>query len=190
MMDIGFDKARWTMDASGLWLCLRVDDPQAARRLCDGMEANPEKKYRVEIKEARKKRSLDANAYCWVLIGKIADAIRRPKDDVYIEMLKSYGQGGVVKIPDDMADRVLRAIKYWEPHEKLPPEERAKYYRVWVGSSQYDTLEMSIFIDGIIQECQQLDIPTATPDEIENMKSLWGEHEKQTNKGAGDSPTG
>ena len=42
-----------------------------------------------EIKEHRERRSLNANAYAWVLISKIADAVRKNKDDVYLEMLKA-----------------------------------------------------------------------------------------------------
>ena len=40
----------------------------------------------VEIKQHREKRSLDANSYAWVLIGKIANVLRTDKDSVYIEI--------------------------------------------------------------------------------------------------------
>ena len=177
-MTLGCDKSRWTQDAEGLWVCLRADNPQAARRLCKLMEKEPGK-YQVEVKKARKKRSLDANAYAWELIGKLADVLRKSKDEIYLEMLKSYGQGGVVKIPDAQAENVLRAIKYWEPHENLAPEKKAQYYRVWAGSSNYNTREMSIFIDGIIDECQQQEIETRTPEELALMKARW-EDEKHS----------
>ena len=45
------------------------------------------------------------------------------------------------------------------------------------GSSEYDTREMSIFIDGIVSEAQGLGIDTRTPEELAEMKSLW-ENEK------------
>ena len=32
-------------------------------------------KLKIEAKKYRNKRSLDANAYCWVLIGKLAEKI-------------------------------------------------------------------------------------------------------------------
>ena len=50
----------------------------------------PEKKY--EVKEYHEKRSLSANAYAWALINKIADALRKSKEDVYFQMLKDYGR--------------------------------------------------------------------------------------------------
>lgn len=127
------------------------------------------KDVEIEIKRWRDHRSLDANAYCWVLITKIADVLRTDKQTVYVEMLKRYGQGGLVYVPDSFKD-VLREFKYYELDEIT---QNGAYYRVWVGSSQYNSEEMSILIDGIISEAKELDIETETPDEIARMKSLW-----------------
>ena len=49
------------------------------------------------------------------------------------------------------------------------------HYKVYKGSSEFDTREMSIFIDGIVSEAKALGIQTETPDEIAKMKGLWGE---------------
>jgi hypothetical protein len=46
---------------------------------------------------------------------------------------------------------------------------------VYKGSSEFDTKEMSIFIDGIVSEAKELGIQTDTPDQIAKMKALWGE---------------
>jgi hypothetical protein len=131
--------------------------------------------YDAEIKQHREKRSLDANAYAWVIITKIADSMRPPlsKDDVYLMMLKRYGQTGVVKILNEDAERFKRQFKYVEEHEKLVPEDKAQYFRFWVGSSNYNTAEMSIFIDGIVNEAEEMGIGTITPDELERMKTDW-----------------
>lgn len=128
--------------------------------------------YRLE--KERKKRSLDSNAYAWELIGKIADVVGSDKDSIYLEMLKRYGQGGVVKIPNADVDRFCRTYKYHQPHESLPPEERAQYFRFWVGSSQYNQQEMNVFINGIVDECKTLDIETMTPAELERLGAAWG----------------
>lgn len=42
------------------------------------------------------------------------------------------------------------------------------------GSSKYDTAEMARFIDGIVQECEELGIETESPDELARMKREWG----------------
>ena len=47
--------------------------------------------YDLEIKEHRKKRSLDANAYAWVLINKIADALRITPKEIYRQAIQNIG---------------------------------------------------------------------------------------------------
>ena len=127
----------------------------------------------ITIKPFRKKRSLDQNSYAWVLIGKIADKLRTSKDEVYLTMLKRYGQGGVIKVQPQNEQAILSALKYYEPHEKLYTE-KDKYYRVWAGSSGYNTEEMTVFVDGIISEAKEMGIETLTPDELLEMRSLEG----------------
>ena len=88
-------------------------------------------------------------------------------------MLKRYGQGGVVKIPKKFVKHFKRSYKYHEEHEKIQDEKNAQYFRFWVGSSEYDSEEMSILIDGIVSEAKELGIPTETPERISEMISLW-----------------
>lgn len=133
------------------------------------------KEYIVEVREKREKRSLDANAYCWVLIGKIADKLRISKEECYVHMLKDYGQQFVCKIPNKYVEHFRKNTKYFEEHESLEAEEKAQYFRVFVGSSNYNTDEMSVLIEGIVQEAKALDIETMTPYELAKLKALWGE---------------
>ena len=65
------DGFRWSADSDGEWLSIRA---RGAKQFCESLD--PNKKYDVDIKEHREKRSLDANAYCWVLIGKLAAKLR------------------------------------------------------------------------------------------------------------------
>ena len=154
-------------------LTLSINQKQSAINCFDDLHL--EEKLSIKIDKYREKRSLNANAYCWVLIGKISDVLHISKDDCYLTMLKRYGQGAVAKIPKKFADDFKRTCDYWEEHEKLQDEETAQYFRFWVGSSKYNTEEMSIFIDGIVQEAKDLGIQTETPEQIANLKSLWGE---------------
>ena len=41
---------------------------------------NQDKEKVFEVKEHKVKRSLNANAYCWVLMSKIADVIKSTKE--------------------------------------------------------------------------------------------------------------
>ena len=59
---------------------------------------NQEKDKLYEIKEYKQKRSLNANAYMWVLINEIANKVHLSKEEVYLNMLKSYGQSTIVSL--------------------------------------------------------------------------------------------
>lgn len=131
----------------------------------------------VLIKKHRSLRSLDANAYCWVLITKLAESMRPPlsKEETYRLMLQRYGQGGVISVQTEKLESVKRAFDYWE--EKGTGTVNGKEFshlHVWVGSSKYDTREMSVFVDGIISECRELGIETDTPEQIARFKERWG----------------
>lgn len=87
MLQADVTAARWQQDSDGAWLCLRVQSPRAAMAVCD--ELQPDKQYVAQIK--RKGRSLDANAYAWVLLDKLAAHYGIPRNDVYREEIKTIG---------------------------------------------------------------------------------------------------
>jgi hypothetical protein len=132
----------------------------------------------VLIKKHRSLRSLDANAYAWVLIGKIAESMSPPldKQEVYLMMLKSYGQGGLISVQSDQWENVRRELDYYKLIGTSTNEKNGKEFthlHMWVGSSKYNTKEMASFIDGIISECKELGIDTDTPEQIERFKERW-----------------
>jgi hypothetical protein len=45
----------------------------------------------------------------------------------------------------------------------------------YYGSSGYDTKQMSILIDGLVADAQELGIDTMTPTELAKLKTLWGD---------------
>lgn len=132
-----------------------------------------DKNKKFEIKEYHKKRSLNANAYAWALIGKIADVLRSSKDEIYLEMLKKYGQSEIVSVLSDI--NVTGYFKYFEEIATVQLQgKNFTHYKVFKGSSEYDSREMTVLIDGIISEAKELGIETLPNDEIERIKKLWG----------------
>lgn len=128
----------------------------------------------IETKPFRKRRSLNANAYAWKLITDIADVLRYPKETVYLQMLKQYGQSELISVLAHIP--IADYVKYCEEAgESTLNGKLFKHYRVYKGSSEFDTREMAILIDGIVAEAKELNIPTETPEEINRIKSLWGE---------------
>ena len=130
-------------------------------------QLDKEKLY--EIKEYKEKRSLSQNAYCWKLITEIANKISKSKEEVYLEMLKSYGQSEVISMLSTINPKGF--FKYYEEiGTGIVNNKEFTHYKIFKGSSEYDSKEMSIFIDGVIQECTQLGIPTLTEEEIKSMR--------------------
>jgi hypothetical protein len=128
----------------------------------------------VDVKKWRNKRSLSANAYCWVLITQIAQSMTPPmnKEEVYVEMLKRYGQGGFISIQADKAGDVTRAFDYYvQKGEGEVNGKKFLHYMVYIGSSKYNTKEMATFISGIVEEAKDLGIETLTPDEIARLRN-------------------
>lgn len=129
-------------------------------------------KLSINVDKYREKRSLDANNYAWLLIGKIGDELRLNKEAVYLEMLKRYGKCDILKVFAEVP--IYDYVKYYEEEgESSANGKLYKYYKVYKGSSKFDTREMSIFIDGIVSEAKELGIPTETPEQIAKIKSLW-----------------
>lgn len=136
-------------------------------------------KYVAEIKKKRANRSLDANAYCWVLCHEIAKELGTFSDeDIYREAIRKYGMSTIRPEKADLVDDLCRmwdAMGIGNQHvilgdSKIQGYTNVKYY--W-GSSGYNTKAMSRLIDGLVSDAQELGIETRTPDEIERLKQLW-----------------
>ena len=129
----------------------------------------------IKIKVWRDKRSLNANAFAWVLMQDIAEAIDSDKWSVYLEMLKRYSRAFThVIVPPEAVERVKREWRTTEDVGMISVNGQSGFQlRCYYGSSQFDTKEMSVFIDGLVREAQELGIDTRTPDEGERMKQQW-----------------
>lgn len=132
-----------------------------------------------EIKEHKHKRSLNANAYYWVLVNKMADALNQSKEFIHMSMLKQYGQRYVLCVPYDTP--VGSLVKYYEQDGVKKQGERLfKTYNVYLPSSEMNIYEMSKLIDGTVEEAQSIGIETMTPNELEHLKAMWGDENGNT----------
>lgn len=140
----------------------------------------------VEIKKHRNKRSLDANAFCWALCSDIGKALKPPvpKEEIYRNAIRGLGKHDLLLA---RADTVEAFSSSWSKNgtgwfveiagqSKLEPEY------VWIyaysGTSSYDSKEMAILIDGLVDDAEQmgLQIPLGKKD-IERLKGSWrGQH--------------
>lgn len=139
------------------------------------LESITDKLLTITAKIFRNKRSRDANSYSWVLMQKIAEDQHTDKWSVYLEMLGRYGVFTHIIVRPGVVDRVIsewRTVK--NLGEVTVSGQTGIQLQCYFGSSTYDTKEMSVFIEGIVSECHEMGIETATPDELERMKREWG----------------
>ena len=130
------------------------------------LEQDEEKKF--EVQECKGKRSLSQNSYCWLLINKIANILRLSKEEIYLQMLEDYGQS--ILIPVKKGEKPNGYFKYYKYEtSSILNGKEADWYKIYKGSSEFDSKEMTILIDGIIQECKQLGIETLPLEELKRL---------------------
>lgn len=134
----------------------------------------------LEVKRYHKRRSLDANAYFWVLVGKLAEKLRQSPLEIYRHYIE---QAGVFRAVDISEAAVQTLVHSWGLHGKgwicdvldYGRHEDTRLVRLYYGSSVYNSKQMSALIDSIVEDCKEQGIETMTPDEIARMKARWAD---------------
>lgn len=176
MTEVIFDKAGWMQDRDGVWLMLRVPSTAKAQSICEQYENG---KYVAELKEHRKKRSMNANNYFWQLVDQIAERLGREKEELYLEYVKRVGPFKDFTLSEDEAKTFRVAWSMlgtgW-PTEQVDysPSGREVIVRAYYGSSQYNTRQMSRLIDMAVEDAKDLGIEVLTPMELDRLKGEWG----------------
>ena len=137
------------------------------------------KLYDMEVKEHREKRSLDANAYAWVLIHKLAAVMRLEPEEVYLLNIPKVGNNYTPMCVREQD--VERFKKSWESNGLGWPVKDLGISQVpgcrnlaaYHGSSTYDTAQMSRLIDNLVQDCKALDIETLSEEKLSLLKEEW-----------------
>ena len=160
-------------------LTLEVNEVNDFKSLVDDMHER--EKLSIEIKPFRQRRSLDANAYAWVLMDRIAEKLSHSKVDIYREYVKHIGGNSeVVCVKNAAVERLCEAWRNngigWQTDTMPSKLDGCTNVILYYGSSTYDAAQMTRLLDLIVQDCHQLGISTETPDEIARLKSLWGEN--------------
>lgn len=129
-----------------------------------------EKEKQFEIKEYYKKRSKDQNSYYWELLNKLSKKLSIASEDLHFEMIKKSCPFEEYLVPNEAS---LRGIKYYEILNRKQVKDKVfKVIRVYVGSSELDTKEMTILLDNLIEECKEQGIETITETELARIRSL------------------
>ena len=151
------------------------------RESISGIEKLKDSKLSIEIKKWRKKRSLDANAYCWILCDMIAkelckDEVVVTKENVYQDAILQMGTFEAMIVEEKAYDNFKRI---WERQglgfliQEVSRKNKCVKVHCYYGSSTYDSKEMSLLINYLIEIAKSLNIETKTKKEIESLLNTW-----------------
>ena len=153
--------------------------PYRLEHIAEELNELRDKDIDLTIERHRKKRSLDANAYCWTLIGKLAEKLRMSPEEVYRDAIRDIGGNyTIICVREQDAEKIAGWWRYKGIGWLAAPMESkvggCVNLMLHVGSSKYDTAQMSLLIDRIAQDCKDQGIAIRPPEEIEALAKAWG----------------
>ena len=138
----------------------------------------------IEIKPYKKKRSLDANAYFWVLLDRLSGKMGESKTKLYQSYIKDIGGNSeTICVPNKAVERVRTGWAHngigWVTETMPSKLEGCTNIILYYGSSTYDSKQMSVLIDRAVQDCKAAGIETVSLNDIESMLKLWEKEEQK-----------
>ena len=155
---------------------IKNEDRQEAIGWLKNVDLKADDEITIEVKKKRKKRSLNANAYFWVLVNKLAEKQRIPVSEVYRRLVDENGVFTVLMVREDVKPAFE---KLWTAGKDssgwFVKDAGNGVVHAYCGTSVYDKDQMSRIIDAAVFDCKQQNIETMTPDELAHLKATWGE---------------
>lgn len=162
--------------------CLQIPYPAKDIAVLHELQqaCNSGKTLTVEVKVKRKKRSHNANSYCWALCTELAKVLKTSKEDVYKQAIRSIGAFTPVPVKETAVER-YKAI--WTAHglgwvvEDMGKCKNLHGYvtlACYHGSSVYDTKEMTALIDYLLEEAREQGIDVISEADEALLLDDWG----------------
>lgn len=134
-----------------------------------------------ELKEYTEKRSLNANAYCWVLCDKISKELSKDgtvttKEIVYKDAITQIGSFEPMIIEEKAFENFERI---WSRQglgfivQEVSRKDKCIRVNCYYGSSTYNTKEMSLLINLLVELAESLNIETKSENEINSLLEKW-----------------
>ena len=135
-----------------------------------------EQLFQATIGKYRRKRSLDANSYFHLLVGKIANSMNLGADETKVKMVLEYGTVARdefgdkvgIKLPASVKVNSIYSYAKWFD-ERIEKGKAFNCYIIYKQTRDLDRSEMAILINGVIEEAKALGIETRTPQQIAEM---------------------
>ena len=140
-------------------------------------ELKNDNKLNIELKKYREKRSLDSNAYAWVLLGELQNFLNIPKEEIYKDLIRNIGSYEVVPVRDEAVEKFRQAWSKngigWVTETTKSKLDGYTNIIAYFGSSTYNTKEMTRLINLLVEECKQFGIETKSQEEIDSLLKEW-----------------
>ena len=132
----------------------------------------------IKVTKKKKKRSLDSNAYFWILVDKLSQRLNLPKEDIYRNAIKNIsGASEIVCVKNEAVEKLCSGWNRnglgWQTETMPSKIEGCTNVVLYYGSSTFDQSQMTRLIDNIIQDCKAVGIETLTPNELARLLEGW-----------------
>ena len=143
------------------------------------LEQDSSKQY--EVKDYKPKRSLNANSYCWVLCDNIAKELSKDgtittKEVVYQDSILQIGTFE----PMIWEEKNFEKCKeIWQKQglgflvQEVARKNKCVKVHCYYGSSTYDSKEMSLLIQSLVELAESLNLETKSKAEIDSLLRSW-----------------
>lgn len=128
------------------------------------------KKEEIEVK--RKKRSKNANSYFWTLLQQLCEELNLDVIQEYKNRVKDLG---IFRQWEIDTKNVPTFIQTWEDKgiawfcEIVEEIGDKTIINSYYGSSSYNSKQMSVLIDNLVQDCVAVGIQTMSDEEIKEL---------------------
>lgn len=132
----------------------------------------------IKVTKKKKKRSLDSNAYFWILVDKLSAKMNIPKEEIYRNAIRNIGGvSETVCVRNEAVDKLRLGWSKnglgWQTETTPSKIAGCTNVILYYGSSTYDQKQMTRLIDNIVQDCKAVGIETLTPLELSRLTEAW-----------------
>lgn len=131
-----------------------------AYTLRDAYRRQQGKPLKLTLSEIKKQRSLSQNAYAWALMQRMAARQRTTAEEIYEIMLQRYGLPLLLRIPPGQ-EKALDLHQLKLEQRVIRDGQEYHIFSGLIGSSKYDTEQMTRFLDGVMEMGVDTEIPEA-----------------------------
>ena len=125
-----------------------------------------------EIEVKRKKRSRNANSYFWTLLQQLCEELNLDVIQEYKNRVKALG---IFRQWEIDTKNVPTFVQTWEDKgiawfcEIVEEIGEKTIINSYYGSSSYNSKQMSVLIDNLVQDCVAVGIQTMSDEEIKEL---------------------